>query len=168
MAEPGKAERKPVVATVPRDLAFKLNYRLVPGRDFGVKARDPKCVPRGDRGPRGWDVGPIVSAALLGKLAMADKAVVGWLAKDPSHAASFIADPVAALAAAGVKLERAEQKQLARAREAVAETTMLPPGATLEAVGVSVHPKGRIGSLPSKGRDPVKADDFGCEPKRKG
>jgi hypothetical protein len=92
---------------------------------------------------------------------------VAWLAKDSGHAQQFLANPVAAMAEAGVALTRAQQKDLARSSEEAAAARTVKDGENGVSMVTQVFPKGRVGSIGSR-RPDGDADDFGCGPRRKG
>lgn len=152
---------------MPQSYDAKFNVRIVPGHAIrGGIAALSSCEPRGHR--KGWD--PVRSALrseLVGKLAKADKAVMTWLARDAGNGQRFLNTPVAALREAGVQLERAEEKALARMATAAADARVVPPGVNVLAVSAQAFPNGRVGNLGAT-RPPGKGDGFDCGPKRKG
>lgn len=154
----------PVVATIQQGYETRLNVRLVRGREADIAVLARGCRPR--QGAPRRDADPVaLPPTLVDKLRAADAQVVAWLAKDPANARRFFAEPVAALREAGVELDRAEQKHLARAHGAVREASVVAPGVRVERLDVVGHRNGRVGdvltpSKPQAGRD----DDAGCGP----
>ena len=163
----GEAITKLVQARVTQDAKSRFNLRIVPARSLDLLRQVPaQCQPRGHA--RGWGTGQFrVDAELLTALASGDKAMVAWLAKDGGHADRFLANPVAAMAEAGVALTRAQQKTLARSSEEVAAARTVQAGKGGVTVATQVFPKGRVGSIGARHPE-AQADDFGCGPKRKG
>lgn len=167
-----------VKAQVPQSYEAKFNVRIVPGRSL-TPVPIPRCQPRGHR-PPGWRPGGTVAIdpGLVDTLARADKAVVSWLAADRANAGRFLADPVAALRDAGVKLSRAEEKAIARAAVAAEATRVVAPGVDVTDVAAAAYPSGRVGQIGSTrpGGKPPKGDGgsgggdsaIGCGPRRKG
>lgn len=158
---------KVVKAQVPQEVRASFNLRVVPGRSLGgALERQRACRPRGHTQP--WTPGLLgLDEALVKTLAMADKAMVAWLAKDAGNARRFLASPVAAMREAGIELSRTEEKALARATEAAASARTVGPGVDVASVKVQAFPNGRVGA-PGGRKPDGKADDFGCAPKRKG
>jgi hypothetical protein len=159
-------------AQVPQSYEASFNVRVVPARSLAdALVERPGCKPRGHR--KGW--GPLTAGlaqeltpALADKLARADKTVMAWLARDKANAQRFLAQPLQALAEAGVELERSEHKALARAQAAAAATQMVPPGVTVTSVAAEAVPNGRVGGIarPKPGAGAEAVPD--CGPRRKG
>lgn len=163
----GEAIARLVKARIPQDHHANFNVRIVPARNLDdLKAVQAQCRPRGHT--TGWGAGQAtVDPALVAALAAGDKAMVAWLTKDPAHARRFLAEPVAAMAEAGVVLTRAQQKAVARTSEEVAAARNAGAGGNGISVNVQVYPDGRIGAIGTHKPDGT-SDDFGCGPKRKG
>ena len=160
---------KVLQAQVAQTYDAKFNVRIVPARTLvDTAVVRPHCKPRGNR--QGW-TGPNISTGLIGALAKADKAVIGWLARDKANAQRFLADPLGALRDAGVNLDRAKLKELARSRSAAETTQVVPPGVTVTDVAAEAFPNGRVGgvNVPKPGGPGGGADTIiSCAPKRKG
>jgi hypothetical protein len=160
---------KVLQARVAQAYDAKFNVRIVPARSLpDLAVQRPGCRPRGHS--PGW-TGPSVSPGLVSALAQADKAVTGWLARDRANAQRFLGDPVSALREAGVKLERAQLKELVRARAAAETTHRVPPGVTVTEVAAEAFPNGRVGGIGTHkpgGSGGGTDAPFRCGPKRKG
>lgn len=100
----GEAITKLVQSRATQDAKSRFNLRIVPARSLDLLRQVPAhCQPRGHA--RGWGLGQFhVGAELLTALAAGDKAMVAWLTKDIGHADRSLANPVAAMAEAGVAL----------------------------------------------------------------
>jgi hypothetical protein len=72
-----------------------------------------------------------------------EEKLLAWLGRNPARRAEFLADPVASLRAAGIKLDEATLAVLAERHSRTAATDVLPPGLTIESVDVKVAPKAR-------------------------
>ena len=164
-----------VKAQVPQAYEARFNVRIVPGRSL-TPVPVPRCRPRGHRSP-GWHAGGTlaIDPAVVHALAAADKVVMSWLAADRANAGRFLADPVAALRDAGVKLSRAEEKAIARVAVASEATRVVPPGVNVADVAAAAYPNGRVGQIGSgrPGGRPPKGESggdagIGCGPRRKG
>lgn len=156
-----------VEAEVPQDYKASFNLRIVPGRSLESALRpSARCTPRGSTA--GWAAGtPAIEPGLVATLARADKAMIAWLAKDAANAKAFLANPVAAMREAGIKLSRPEEKALARAHEAARASRVVAPGVNIDSIEAQAFPNGRVGGV-GTGKPAGKTDDFGCGPKRKG
>lgn len=163
----GDGMSKVLKAQVPQDYEARFNLRIVPSRSLGNElVVNAGCKPRGHR--KGWEAGTVVlNPALVASLVKADKTVMAWLTKDTANAQRFLANPAAALREAGVELERADEKALARASAAAEATRVVPPGVNLAAITVEAFPNGRVGNVGAT-RPAGKNESFGCAPKRKG
>lgn len=141
--EAGVTSAQPIRATVQPGFDAKVSIRIVPGKDILTAPPKAACRPRGDR-PHGIRPFPF-NPALVAKLTEANAGVSAWLAKDEANAKAFLDDPVAALAEAGVELDRSEVKAMARAHSAVKEDAVLPPGAQISTLDVVAVKRGKVG-----------------------
>jgi len=119
-----------VVARIPQGLETKVSVRILPAREIVLDPVRLGCQPR--QGASRRDTQPLPLPEGLGdRLKEANRQIVAWLARDVANAAGYMADPVAALGAAGVELSRAEWKALSRTHQAVRDAAMVPPGLEL-------------------------------------
>jgi hypothetical protein len=143
------------------ELNLKLNF--VPGRD-SINTLRLGCQPR--QGAQRVDVDPVdLPEPTRRFLVEVNKAMTEWLARDTSHQAAFIADPVAAFARAGISTDRNHAKALLRVREALGGTDAVTPGLQVMSVRSSVNVKGRVKPEDRKGNDwtaPPPDDGCGC------
>ncbi len=143
--------------------AYDLNLKVtfLPGR-AAVATAALGCQPRQD-GQR-VDVQPLdLPPSTHRFLQEANASMLDWLARDPSHQAAFIADPLAALHQAGLKLERSDAKALGRLRESLASAQAVTPGLQLRALHTAVDVKGRV-KTPKDDRRWTPPDlDHGCD-----
>lgn len=155
------AQNELIVGKVPQGYETNINVRLVPGREFDLSAilgcRPRKGAPRRDAEPLA------LPPDLLGKLKLADKAVVAWLAKDEANAQLFMQRPAEALAQAGVDLTRAELKTIERVHSEVREAAVIAPGVKVAALNVVAFPRGQVGKIkPGTRPQPKGNSDTGC------
>jgi hypothetical protein len=149
---------EPVVAAIPQGYEARINVRFVKARDIGTLIADPGCTPRlGVPGPASE-----LLPGLVTKLQKADQQVVAWLAKDPANAKRFLEAPVAALQEAGIELDRSELKALDRSHAAVRETTVVPPGVTLDRLNVTASRTARVGDKGTGKKSDQTRADRGC------
>jgi hypothetical protein len=149
-----------VVAHVPQGFTSTINLRLVPARDVVVRPKPTGCQPR--EGATRRDATPVTLPDPLAEtLKNASKELLAWVARDPANATLFVAQPVEALARAGVELSRADQKTLLRAHAAVRDAAVVPPGVTVTGVVAVADPRGRVGDGKSKPTAPA-SSDCGC------
>lgn len=143
-----------------------LNLNFVPGR-AALAAAHLGCRPR--QGAQEVDVDPVDLPAPSRKfLVDVNEAMIEWLARDASHQAAFIADPMAAFAKAGIGLDRAHAKAFLRIREALGSAEAVAPGLQIKTVRASVNPTGRVkpGAGDSTGwRAPHHDSGCGCDKK---
>lgn len=162
-------ERRAVVAKVPQGYDTRIKIRVLPAGDLRLQPKG--CQPR--QGARRRDAAAeTLPPSLSDRLKDVNVQLLGWLAKAPENAKLFLTEPVAALARAGVKLDRAEQKALARLHEAAAAARVVGPGVYVTGIAVSADPRGRVsvdrpgggGDRPPAGGSPPKTDrgDCGC------
>ena len=146
-----------------------LNLNFVPGRDSLATAR-LGCRPR--QGAQRVEVDPVdLPAPTHAFLHEVNKAMTEWLARDASHQAAFIADPVGAFAKAGIELDRSHAKALMRVRESLGAAEAVAPGLRIMTVRTSANPKGRIKPTDNSGRGwnaPPPDDGCGCDDNKKG
>ncbi len=138
-----------------QDAAIRI--RLIPGRDIALPNPDPCGF--GHTKP---DLSSL-SPALIDKLKASDKQVTAWLAKSNENARLFFSDPVAALAKAGVELERGDAKAIARAHANASNQAVVMPGVRLSEVVISAtdrRPSGK-GRGDGGGRKPA-SDASNC------
>ena len=158
---------KVVMAKIPQDSEATINIRLVPTRTLDVPdQRQERCRPRGHSVGKTHGV-LAISPGLVATLKQADKAVVAWMAKDTANAQRFLADPIAALAEAGVELSRSDQKALARANAEARSARVVGPGVRVASLVARAYPKGKVGRLGPSTKDNKGGNEFGCEPRRK-
>jgi hypothetical protein len=101
------------------------------------------CAPR--QGAEGVETDPLELPEPARKwLVEIDKGVTTWLAASPENAKAFLADPLRALQQAGVRVDRAQAKAIARLRERAAAAQVVAPGLQLKAVHVTLNPGGRV------------------------
>lgn len=124
--------------------AYTLNVtvNILPARDIPIGLKIG-CRPR--QGARREDKDPIALPEgtrtwLLG----VNKQLSEWLAQDESHQHAFLADPVAALTKAGVKVEREHAKALARVRERIGTEAAVTPGLQLRTVRTKARSSGQV------------------------
>lgn len=136
----------PIVTEVAPGFTSTVSIRILTGTDLFPTVPEARCLPRGDR-PFSVTgiVGTVLSPAVVDVLTTANKDVIAWLAEDTSNAEQFVADPVAVLSRAGVKLTRAQAKELSRAHAAMREDAVLPPGAQIAKVTVAASKRGKVG-----------------------
>jgi hypothetical protein len=132
--------------------------RIVPATTPFPPGEGRGCAPRGDRNyasPRSQ-----LSGVLIGKPTEVSGAVTTWLAKQPTHARSFV-DDLAALQQACVDLTWDEAKELAPGHAAVRADAVLPPGARLSELTVTATRRGKVSdgrpgrSVPSSSDPPT-------------
>lgn len=158
---------KVVIAKVPQDYEATINIRLVPARTLGVlDQRREGCRPRGHSVGQTHGV-LAIDPGLVATLNKANKAVVAWMAKDTANAQRFLADPVAALAEAGVELSRSDQKALARVNAEARSARVVGPGVKVASLVARAYPQGKVGRLSPSTKDDQGGNSFGCEPRRK-
>lgn len=144
----------PVKANIPQGMKLTTKVNIMRGRDIREQLKPkPSCKPRGNRQPRPWASGRIaVSEPVLGILEKSDKDVVDWLAKSAANRIKFFENPVASLVEAGVKLTRAEQKELSALVANSSAELVLEPNTTLNDITITASPTGKIGSFRPKGK----------------
>ncbi|MFZ5817346.1 MAG: hypothetical protein ACOY93_18945, partial [Bacillota bacterium] len=72
-----------------------------------------------------------------------NQVVTAWLSKDRKNQLLFLADPVGALQKAGIRLDRARLKELARLRESLGTAQAVLPGLQIRSVRTAaVKPDG--------------------------
>lgn len=146
------------------DLNLSINF--VPGRE-SLATVALGCRPR--QGAQRVNVEPVdLPPSARRFLAEINAPMLAWLARDASHQAAFLADPVAALAQAGFKLERADAKAFSRVRESLGAAEAVTPGLQVRSVTLSVDPKGRIKPPADDGRWTPPATDHPCDCDKKG
>jgi hypothetical protein len=155
------ANNELIVGKVPQGYETNINVRIVPGRGFDLSAllgcRPRKGAPRRDAEPLA------LPPDLLGKLKLADKAVVAWLAKDAANARLFMERPAEALALAGVDLDRGEMKTIERVHSEVREAAVVAPGVKVAALNVAVFQRGQVGKIkPGTSSQNKRDSDAGC------
>ena len=136
-------EARPIVTEVAPGFTSTVSIRILKGTDLFPKVPEATCVPRGDRPVSAHPIA--ISPAVVDVLTTANKDVIAWLAEDTSNAEQFVADPVGVLSRAGVKLTRAQAKELSRAHAAMCEDAVLPPGAQIAKVTVAATKRGKVG-----------------------
>lgn len=146
----------PVTAKVHQGYNLNMKINIVGTKDIPIGRLLKGCQPR-QGAPRrdadALDLPPATRATLLA----ANREVMAWLARDNANAQAFLADPVAALLKAGVKLDRADQKTLVRARAEIAATAeVVTPGLQLRSLSVAANPNGRVKRVEGA------TDDCGC------
>jgi hypothetical protein len=135
-----------VIARVPQGMESRITARLLPAREV-ILEPVIGCRPR--RGAPRRDAQPIpLPEGLADKLKGANGQVIGWLTRDAANARAFMEDPVTALAAAGVELNRSEQKALGRAHQAVREVAVIPPGVVSAQPNIKASRSGKVGEKP--------------------
>jgi len=133
----------PIVTQVAPGFTGGISIRIVPGTELFPKAPEATCTPRGDRPPAPRPF--VISSAVEDVLTTANSAVIAWLAESRDNAEQFVADPVGALARAGVELTRAQANELRRAHGAVRYDAVLPPGARVTKLTVAATTRGKVG-----------------------
>jgi hypothetical protein len=151
-----------VVATVPQGYATTINLRLVRGVDFERVIEARGCQPR--KGAQRRDAELVdLPAEVVEKLKEADQAVVAWLAEDEANVKRFLSQPALALAEAGVKLTRADQKAIARSHREVKEATVVAPGVKVAEINAAAFPRGKVGKVGNGSRTPNRPNrKVGC------
>jgi hypothetical protein len=143
--------------------AYDLNLKVtfLPGRT-GLPVAALGCQPRQD-GQRvdvpALDLPPSTHRFLQ----EANATVLDWLARDASHQAAFVADPLAALQQAGLKLARSDAKALARLRDGLASAQAITPGLQLRTLHTAVDPKGRAKPAQDRPRWSPPDLNHGCD-----
>jgi hypothetical protein len=143
----------PVTATrgsqIAQDLNFNLNVRVA--ADAGLRADEPSAARYAPRsGPRpASDPLSSVTPEELSKIRSLDKQVLEWITASPNNAAFFILDPVRAIEASGLAIDRTLLKNIARARNARSASRALPPGVRISRLKVDAKPKTKPISRPS-------------------
>jgi hypothetical protein len=77
----------------------------------------------------------------------ANAAVMAWLAADDKNRSAFIIDPLGSLQRAGVEIDRASLKALARVRESAGTAEAVVPGLQLRSVTAKVRKSGKVRSV---------------------
>jgi hypothetical protein len=91
-------------------------------------------------------------------LGLANRQLIDWLAKSQANAQAFLADPLAALGQAGVKLDRSHLKAIDRVMREVGQSQAVWPGLQMQSVQVSARSQGTV---PAVEGSPPPAD-CGC------
>ena len=144
----------PIKVQMQQGYSVKMKLNIVSTRSIPTTTGLQGCQSR--QGATRRDPDPLdLSGELIAKLVDADKLVTGWLAGDGANARAFLDDPILALQRAGVKLDRAELKAIARTREAIAPAEVVTPGLKLRSTTVAVSPSSKLKRV-------VKADG-GCD-----
>jgi hypothetical protein len=84
-------------------------------------------------------------------LLAANDLVIGWLARDEGNRRTFLADPLGALSEAGVEMDRAHIKALARTRESIGLAEAISPGLQLRSARATAKKTGRVKRLDPRG-----------------
>jgi hypothetical protein len=154
-----------VKGQIPQGFEATLNMRLVPGSSLNNPGVLLGCQPRGNSSG-GWHA---VSPQLTAIFAQADQTMVAWLAKDPSNAQSFLANPVAAMKAAGVQLSREQEKALSQATATAEAARFVAPGVKVTSLSAAMYPNDKVGTVGTGTAGTTGTiDTFGCGPSRKG
>ena len=134
----------PVTATrgsqLARDLNFNLTVRVA--ADAGLRVDEPsapRCAPRSGAIPASGPPSNITPEE-LSKLRSLDKQVLEWIAASPSNAALFILDPLRAIEASGVAIDKTLLKSIGKARNAQLASGTLPPGVRISRLKVEAKP----------------------------
>ncbi|NVK21533.1 MAG: hypothetical protein HWD86_03365 [Kangiellaceae bacterium] len=153
---------RPVQANIPQELSANINIRVVPGRDFEFYPIKKKCKSRTGvekKVAESLDL-PV---SLRDKLKSVNKQVIDWLAEDQANTKLFLAQPVVALAKAGVELTRVEQKHLLRTHQEVNDAMVVAPGVNVELLDTKVYKRGKIGKIkPTKPNSDQDDHSVGC------
>ena len=80
----------------------------------------------------------LVPASLRQRLFAQEAKLLSWIGRSRANQLAFVADPVSALAQAGIDLSAAETAALRRVRPAGEPQAMVPPGTTLASLGVQI------------------------------
>ena len=130
-----------------------IRIRLIPGRDVALPNPDPCGFGQVKPGVSS------LSPALIDKLKASDKQVTSWLAKSSENARLFFADPVAALAKAGVELDRSENKAIVRAHANASQEAVVMPGVRLTEVAITATDRRPTGKTRGDGGGRKPASD---------
>ncbi len=153
---------KPVKAIIPNDShhIFRVNVvgAVTDISKFGLVI---KCQPRTslDGKSRLHDA---LTPGLVNSFADANKKMVDWLGQSPDNAQAYLADPLGSLKKAGIVLERADQKTIARNFESFQSENLLSPGMNLKSI-TGQFKKGRITKVSTHVEDKDNPSDCGCK-----
>jgi hypothetical protein len=150
-----------VSAVLPQGHESRINIRFVPGTDITLDTRRRVCQPR--QGAERRDADPIpLSKGIIDTFKANNRRVIEWMAQSAANATLFLHNPVEALQKAGVKLSRAEQKELSRTFSEASAVNMISPGVKINSFTASTtkNPPPRTDNNP--GKDP-KDKDCGCK-----
>ena len=153
---------KPVKAVIPNDSNHNLRINVVAAvTDISKIGLVDKCQPRTslDGKPGLHDA---LTPGLVNSFAEANKKMVVWLGQSPDNAHAYLADPVAALKKAGIALERADQKTIARNFEGFQTENLLSPGMNLKSF-TGVYKKGKITKVSTHVEDKDNPNGCGCK-----
>jgi hypothetical protein len=153
---------KPVKAVIPQDSHHNFRVNVVAAvTDISKIARIDKCRPRTtlDGKPHLHDV---LTPGLIHTFAEANNKMVAWLGKSEENIHAYLADPVASLKKAGIELERADQKTIARNFENFKAENLLAPGMNLKNF-TGVFKKGKITKVSTHVEDKDNPTDCGCK-----
>jgi hypothetical protein len=130
---------------------LNLNVRLLPAGSIPSTIK-LACQPR--QGAERIQKDPVeLPESTRTWLLQVNRLVIAWLQKDPQNQQAFMADPIAAVQAAGVKLDRAQHKELLRLRESFGTAQAVVPGLQIR----SIRP---VSAKPDRPGIPIKPDDL--------
>lgn len=147
-------DESPVSIRMHEGYSVNLKVNVVGAGEIGPVLR-LRCRPR-QGAPRHEKEALDLPAPVREAFGTINDAVLQWLAHDASHLKQFLADPMAALQAAGVKMERSTLKAITRLQDDVAAASSVHPGLQVERVTATVSPKGRVATHAGT------ADDCSC------
>lgn len=154
-----------IAATMQQAYDLTMNVSVIGAKNIPTQILRA-CRPR--QGAEEVDKDPVELAPPLRHwLLEANKAVVAWLARDARNVHAYLADPVAALEQAGVKMEREHQKSLARLREQLGASQAVVPGMQLRSITTKAGAS-RVRPIESANQPARADDDCGCDDKRRG
>jgi len=166
------APKASVMITRPQAYDLNMTVTLVPSRNIPSLIK-PACQPR--QGAERVDTDAVdlpdsTRSFLLG----ANKAVTAWLAASEENQHAFLTDPVAALSRAGVQMDRAQQKSIARLREALGQAQTIVPGMQLRSIQTKANKSGQVKAVDvshsdwTPAKSPSASSDCNChDPERK-
>ncbi len=136
------AEESPVSIRMHEGYSVNLKVNVVGAGEIGPLVR-LRCRPR-QGAPRHEKEALVLPESVRDVFGSINDTVLQWLAKDASHLTRFLADPMDALQASGLKIERSTLKAISQLQQEVAAASSVHPGLQVERMTAVVTPKARV------------------------